>query len=123
LTLDVCVKPDYLRAHVKAALLDRFSNRRLPDGSVGFFFPDNLTFGDGVYVSAVLAAAQAVEGVLSVTISRLERLMPSVSNPDLTAQVLHDGLLLIGPLEIVQLDNDPSFPENGVLTINVSGGR
>ena len=44
--LRVCVLPHYLRGHVKAALLELFSNRILVDGK-GFFHPDKLTFGEG----------------------------------------------------------------------------
>ena len=46
--MSVCVLPNYLRGHIKAALLDLFSNRTLPDGRKGFFHPDNLTFGEGI---------------------------------------------------------------------------
>ena len=35
----ICVLPNYLRGHIKAALLDLFSNRTLPDGRLGFFTP------------------------------------------------------------------------------------
>ena len=72
--LAVCVLPHYLRGHVEAALLDVFSTRVLPDGTRGFFHPDNLTFGAGVALSALVAAAQAVPGVLSVKVTKLERL-------------------------------------------------
>ena len=41
----VCVLPNHHRGQVKADLLDVFSNRMLPDGKLGFFHPDNLTFG------------------------------------------------------------------------------
>jgi predicted phage baseplate assembly protein len=63
LKLEVCALPGYLRAHVKAALLDVFSNRVLPGGQLGFFQPDNLTFGEGVFLSQIIAKAQAVAGV------------------------------------------------------------
>ena len=33
------------------------------------------------------------------------------------------GALLIGPWEIVRLDNDPSFVEHGVLTVTAEGGK
>ena len=58
---------------MESALLDVFSNRVLPDGSKGFFHPDNLTFGEGIYVSKIVAAAQAVIGVQNVQVTRLER--------------------------------------------------
>ncbi len=63
LALDVCVLPHYQAGHVKAALFDVFSNRVLPGGKRGFFHPDNLTFGEGIYLSKIIAAAQAVTGV------------------------------------------------------------
>src|SRR6266516_3262978 len=44
IVMNVCVRPHYLRGHVKAALLKLFSNRLQPDGTPGFFHPDNLSF-------------------------------------------------------------------------------
>ena len=61
--MHVCVKPDYFRADVKEALLELFSNRLLPDGRLGAFHPDQFTFGQTVYLSPLIAAAQAVPGV------------------------------------------------------------
>ncbi|HEY6155909.1 MAG TPA: putative baseplate assembly protein [Gemmatimonadales bacterium] len=118
LALDVCVQPHVLRGHVKAALLDAFSNRRLADGRLGFFHPDRLTFGKGIYVSALVAAAQAEGGVQSVTVTRLARQFGG--DGDDTLQL---GVLRLGSLEVARLDNDPSFPEHGTLTLTLSGGR
>lgn len=115
--MTVCVLPDYLRGHVKAALLDRFSNRTLPDGQRGFFHPDNLTFGEGVYLSHLVAAVQTVPGVESVTVTKLERLYEGGN------QEIQNGILPLGPLEVARLDNDPNFPENGVLKLNMEGRR
>jgi hypothetical protein len=117
LKLDVCVLPHYLRGNVEAALLDRFSSVRLPDGKLGFFHPDNLTFGEGIAVSKIIATAQAIPGVESVSAIWLKRLGDSDS--------LHisDGILKLGRMEIAQMDNDPNFPENGRLTLNIGGGR
>ena len=113
----VCVKEHYLRGHVKAALLDLFSNRRLPDGSLGLFHPDRLSFGDDIYASALAAAAQAVEGIQNVVVTRLERSQEGAN------QELQNGVLPLGPFEIARLDNDPSRPENGRLTLEMGGGR
>jgi hypothetical protein len=115
--LDVCVLPDFLRGHVKAALLERFSNRALPDGRLGFFHPDNLTFGAGVYLSQLAAAAQAVPGVESVRVTRLERMYEGPNDE------IAEGVLNLGALEVARLDNDPSFPEHGLLTLIMGGGR
>jgi hypothetical protein len=115
--LTVCVSRDYLRGHVRAALLDTFSNRRLPDGRLGFFHPDSLTFGEGVFASRLVAAAQAVPGVRSVAVTRLQRL------GDGDRGELARGVLPLGPEEIARLDNDPSQPERGRLTLVLEGGR
>lgn len=113
----VCVKEHYLRGHVKAALLDLFSNRSLPDGSLGLFHPDRLSFGEDVHLSALAASAQAVEGVQNVVVTRLERLQEGPN------QELQNGVLPLGPDEIARLDNNPSRPENGRLTLEMRGGR
>jgi hypothetical protein len=117
LTLTVCVLPHYLSGHVEAALLDRFSNRQLPDGQLGFFHPDSLTFGEGIALSKIIAAAQAIPGVESVSKAKLKRFEDSDS------LAIADGILKLGLMEIAQLDNDPSFPENGKLTLIIGGGR
>ncbi len=115
--LTVCVLPHYLRGHVEAALLNVFSNRVLPDGRLGFFHPDNLTFGDGIYLSRLVATAQAVPGVESAQVTRFERFAEDPNGE------IENGVLTLGPLEIAQLDNDPSFPENGTLKLTMGGGR
>jgi hypothetical protein len=117
LALTVCVRPHFLRGHVEAALLEVFGNRGLPDGRRGFFHPDNLTFGEGIALSRLLAAAQAVAGVESVEVTRLERLYEGASGEIAAA------FLPIGPLEIARLDRDPRFPGNGQLQLTMRGGR
>jgi hypothetical protein len=116
LEIQVQVLPTFLRGHVEAVLLDLFSNRVLPDGR-GFFHPDNLSFGDGVYLSKIVAAAQGVAGVQSATVTKLERLHEGPN------QEIETGVLILGPLEIARLDNDPNQPENGRLRLEMMGGR
>ena len=117
LEMTVCVLPDYFRSNVKAALLEAFSNRLLPDGRRGFFHPDNFTFGQPVYLSRLYAIAQAVPGVSSVNEIGLKRR----GSPKKTA--LHSGKLELNRLEIARLDNDPNFPENGLLAFTMQGGK
>lgn len=117
IAMTVCVRPHYLRGHIKAALLDLFSARVLADGSKGFFHPDNLSFGDGIYLSKLVAAAQAVTGVESVEVTKLERLFEGHDGE------IENGVLPLGPLEVAELENDPSFPEHGKFTLTVGGGR
>ena len=125
-SLTVCVLPNYLRGHVEAAVLDALSNRVLPDDKLGFFHPDNLSFGDGIYVSRLLATVQAIAGVQNVVVTELERFELSEPDPNIDQpgeELPMNSALLLGPFEIAQLDNDPSFPENGVLLLDVRGGR
>lgn len=117
LTLYVCVRPHYLRGHVEAALREVFSNRTHLDGSKGFFHPDNLSFGEGIYLSRLVAAAQVVAGVETVEVGVLQRVGEGDNSE------VANGVLPLGAFEIAQLDNDPSFPERGTLTLNLGGGR
>ncbi len=128
LALSICVLPDYLRAHVEQALLQVFGTGVQPNGVNGFFNPNNLTFGEGLYVSQIIAAAQAVTGLESVSVIRLQRYgvsahpYPSISGIA-SGAVPPFGVLTFGPFEIAQLDNDPNFPERGLLELNLRGGR
>ncbi len=115
--LTICIGPNYLRSHVKAELLKIFSNKRLTDNKWGFFHPDNLTFGDDIYLSKIIAAAQAVQGVESVTVTRMQRWGEAENNE------IENGVLPLSPLEIARLENDPVFPENGKLSLDMRGGR
>lgn len=108
IALWVCVQPNYLRGHVRAALQTVFAK---------IFHPDQLTFGEGVYVSQLMAAAQAVPGVESARVTRLQRQFEAPNGE------LENGVLPLGPLEVAQLANDPNFPEHGQLELNVRGGR
>lgn len=115
--LQVYVLPHYLRGHVKTALQAAFSNRLLPEGRKGFFHPDNLSFGDGIYLSKLVATAQAIAGVENVMVVQLQRQF------ELANSELEDGVLPLGPFEIARLDQDPNFPENGKLILDIRGGR
>jgi hypothetical protein len=115
--MTVQVKPTSFRQTVEDALMDVFSNRVLPGGQRGIFYTDNYTFGQPVYLSALYAAAQAVEGVDSLEITTFQRQgFPS-------QQGLNEGELVMDWLEIARLDNDPNFPEHGIFRLNVEGGK
>jgi predicted phage baseplate assembly protein len=115
--LFICVLPPYLRADVHQALLMRLGSQVGPNGVRGLFHPDNFTFGQPVYLSAVVAAAQEVPGVQSVTVTTFAR---AVDDP---GTGLITGELPMGRTELAQCANDPNFPDHGVLTITMGGGR
>lgn len=112
----VCVKRGYLKGDVKQALLEKFSSRRLRDGTRGLFHPDNFSFGQPVFLSSLYAAAQGVAGVDSVDITVFQRQGVAASSG------IDAGRLDFGRLEIARLDNDPDFPEHGVFKLEMKGG-
>jgi len=117
MTLSICVLPDALRASVRRDLLERLGSGVLPDGQRGFFHPDNFTFGTSLYLSKVIAAVVREPGVASAEITELGRR----GKPD--ADVLDRGVIEPFDFEILKLDNNPNFPENGLLTLELKGGK
>jgi len=117
LSLSVQVADGYSRSDVASAIFDVFSARRRPNGSLGFFHPDRFTFGDAVHISAIYAAAQRVAGASYVEVLALRR-QDSTADPDLP----EGGAYRVGRLEIVRLENNPDFPDHGVLTLDLKGG-
>jgi predicted phage baseplate assembly protein len=115
--MDVCVNPDYFAGDVERALLNVLSDRILPDGSQGAFYPDKFTFGQTVYLSRIYALVQSTAGVDSVRITKFQR---QGKDSDVA---LDAGKLELNRLEIARLDNDPNYPEHGVLKLNMLGGR
>ncbi|MFT3815291.1 MAG: putative baseplate assembly protein [Acidovorax sp.] len=106
--LHVCARPGYFAADVAQRLLQVFGT-----GTGGFFHPDRFSFGDPVYLSAVVAAAMAVPGVSHVEPLRFQRLGRA------PAGELDSGCIAMARLEIARLDNDPNAPENGRIEFQV----
>jgi hypothetical protein len=123
--LEVCVERDHFRADVEQAVRAALSTGEQPDGRRGFFHPDRFTFGTPLYLSAVYAAVAEVEGVDAVVAVRFARLHDD-ENTDLgtfTQDNLEAGEIGIGPLEILRVDDDPDFPEHGILDLIMQGGK
>jgi hypothetical protein len=117
LDVEVCAAPGHFRADVARAVRDVLSSSVLPDGRRGFFHPDNLTFGEPVFLSRVYAAVERVEGVDSALVTRFRRL----GEPDYGE--LEAGAIAVGADEIARLDNDPDFSDHGVLRVTARGGK
>ena len=108
LDLRVCVAAGHHRSAVRREVIASIE---------ALFHADRLTFAQPVYLSPVYAATQAIPGVESVDIKVFRRQHdPAVSGLD-------TGVLTMGRLEIARLDNDRNFPERGVLSLTVGGGR
>jgi hypothetical protein len=111
-----CTRTGFRPADVQQALQQALSNADLPGGQKGFFHPDNFSFGDNLYVSRLYAAIMVVPGVESARITRLARLWAEQACSETVAN-LRQGYLKVGPDEVIRLDNDRNFPQNGTLTI------
>jgi hypothetical protein len=116
LRLQVEVMDGYIQGHVRAALQAALGTGMLPDGSLGAFHPDKLTFGTSIYESRLIAAAQALDGVRDAKIMVLARLF------DRERGNYANGVLPMAWYEIPQLDNDPVRPDRGRLDLHLVGG-
>jgi hypothetical protein len=102
---------------VYQALMQIFITGNQCDGTPGLLNPDRFTFGQTVYASPLIAAAQAVDGVLSATLTVFSRMdQPSVDG-------VAFGYLTMGRLEIPRCDNDPDRLDHGIFTLTLDGGK
>jgi hypothetical protein len=87
-----------------------------PDGSLGLFHPDRLTFGQHLYLSAVHAAIGSVPGVRCADVIACHRLGQQ------PADELTSGVVRVAAGEVLRLDDDPARPEHGRLRVDATGG-
>ena len=106
----------YFQSQVKQRVLEVLSNRDLAGGRRGLFHPDNFTFGQSVFLSQIVAAVEAVDGVDSVEVQTFQRWGKSA------ADELKKGFISMGTREVALLSNDPNFAEQGVVEVTVKGG-
>ena len=115
--MEICVDPEHFQGDVFGALMQVFVSGDQCDGQSGILNASNFTFGETVYASPLIAAAQSVEGVISVTLSTFTRMDdPSI---DGVAQ----GFLAMGRLEIPHCDNDPNHLDRGQFILHLDGGK
>jgi predicted phage baseplate assembly protein len=120
LVVEFCTANGFRSADVEHELLLALSDDILRDGRRGAFHPDELTFGDRLFVSRLDAAILAVPGVASAEIVRLCRSRSPRAIEETIAN-LRRGYLQIGDDEIIRLDNDRNVPENGTLRLVAKG--
>lgn len=120
IALTVCVGPERYAEDVARELYDEFSARKLAAGRLGFFHPDNLTFGRAVYLSQVIARVSATPGVRSVDATGAPNRFKRWGRA--AAGEVAAGLIPIGRLEIPRCDNDRNLPDNGQIRFHMKGG-
>jgi hypothetical protein len=116
LDVRICVARGYFRGDVLEGVARALSNRAYADGTRGFFHPLAFSFGQPVYLSQVYAAIAAVAGVDSANVTVFKRYW------DVAGDEFDRGVIALGDMEIARLDNDPNFPEFGVLRLSAVGG-
>jgi Baseplate J-like protein len=117
ITLSVCVDPDYFQAYVQQSLMQVLGGGTLPDGRPALFAPGAFKLGQTVYLSPIYAAARTVPGVQSVAATVFQ---PQGFSTNI---YLQNGEIPLGPFQVARMDNDPSRPANGQLTLKMQGGK
>ncbi|HME37169.1 MAG TPA: baseplate J/gp47 family protein [Candidatus Sulfotelmatobacter sp.] len=117
LQVTVCAQAAAFRGDVEAAVLKALSAVKNPDGSTGFFYVDNFTFGQPLERSALEAAIQKAYGVAGV-----EKILYRQRGVIVNYIPMPDEVT-IKTNQILRVDNDPSRPERGSLQVCVDGGK
>jgi hypothetical protein len=116
--LQICVASNFFVADVRQALWKLLVTGDSCTGAQGLLSQGNFQFGQAVYASPIIAAAQSVAGVASVTLATFARqtapAAPGVAPPQ---------QLTMGAVEIPCCDNDPDHADRGSLTLIMTGGK
>jgi Baseplate J-like protein len=115
--MEICVDPAHFQGDVFQSLMDVFITGNQRTGAPGLLNPASFTFGQTVYASPLVAAAQAVEGVRSATLTVFTPMdAPWVDG-------VTQGYLTMGRLDIPRCDNDPDHLDHGTFTLHMDGGK
>jgi hypothetical protein len=115
--MEICVDPEHFQDDVYAALMKVFVTGDQCNRQSGLLNAANFTFGETVFASPLVAAAQAVDGVLSATLTVFRRMDdPSIDG-------VARGFLTMGRLEIPRCDNDPNRLDHGQFQLHLDGGK
>lgn len=117
IALTVCVDPEYFQSYVEQSILQVLVTGPQFNGQPALFASGNFELGQTVYLSPIYAAVRTVAGVQTVT--------AAVFQPQgiATNIYLQNGEIPMGAFQVARLDNDPSLPANGQLTLNMLGGK
>jgi predicted phage baseplate assembly protein len=115
--MDICVDPQHFQGDVYQAVMRVFVTGDLCSGQRGTLNPENFTFGESVYASPLVAAAQSVAGVTAATLTVLQRM------DDPTLDGAAQGFLTMHRLEIARCDNDPARLDHGIFVLHMDGGK
>jgi predicted phage baseplate assembly protein len=117
--MEICVAPDHFQGDVYEALMHLFITGSRCDGQLGVLNAAYFSFGETVYASPLIAAAQSVQGVLAAKLTVFARMDAAMGTPDGVAA----GYLTMGRLEIPRCDNDPNHLDHGIFVLYMDGGK
>jgi hypothetical protein len=118
LTLVVCAEPSHFASDVEAAVLARLRPGALPGGGYGFFDHSQWSFGQPLEPSALFAAVQSCTGVAGVYAASYRERGVQLEWSDLP-----ETPLTFASDQLLRVEDDPSRPEAGSLTVTVEGGK
>ena len=116
LEIHVCVAHTSYAGDVKEAVLEALFGKRGPRPQLGFFSPDNWTFGDPLHRSQLEAAIQAVPGVKAVEQIYIRR------RGWFARRLFSELVFKVGAREIIRVENDTQLPERGAVRLVMEGG-
>lgn len=111
LAVTVCVTADAYFGQVKQAVIEALVGGGVAARLPGLFHPDNFSFGTPLLRSSIEAAVQRVPGVLGV-----ERICIRARG-DSGWREFAEGAFEVGVREIIQVRNDPRFPDQGTIAV------
>jgi len=116
LIITLCVEPSAYVGDVEERVLNVLLGTAGPQAQVGFFSPDNFTFGTPLYRSQLEKVLQDVPGVRTVLRIQFRR-RGWFDVRDFTELVYR-----VGDKEVIRVENDRFFPERGSLKLEMKGG-
>jgi len=126
----LCVSPEFWPEDIEGTLQAEFSDSYTPDRRMGFFHPDCWTFGQPLYASQLMGRALAIQGVERVLRISMRRWYAGTGSESPPVIVDADRLygkeiskMDVKPNEIIQVSNDPSRMEQGLISFDMMGGR
>lgn len=118
ITLNICVDPNYFQRDVETSVKQALTGGNAAAGQPPLFAPGSFELGQTVYLSPIYAAAHSVAGVCTVAASVFQP-----QDVGATDFYLRRGEIPLGPFQVARLDNDPSLPNHGRLTLVMTGGK
>jgi hypothetical protein len=109
--LSVRVAANYFQSEVRDAV-----GQVLGTGSIGFFRPGRLRFGEDLRASSLVAAVTGLDGVESVCLNALRRL------GDQYVDQVATGRIVLSGIEVAICDDDPTDRRRGYHRLTLQGG-